>query len=123
MNKAEMVTDFKLEANGQNIKVADLIKALNKHCRPQLQGESFCCSAAWDNPEETIPARFRWLIAYAVEGESEGWYVHVGVLIQGMLVNQPTIYKDFGFAKVWTADDCYALAKEAQRFLTAARWN
>ena len=34
MNQSEMVTDFKLEADGKLVRIVDLIKALNKHCEP-----------------------------------------------------------------------------------------
>ena len=30
---------------------------------------------------------------------------------------------DFGFAKTYSVEPAYELAKQARRFLTAARWN
>jgi hypothetical protein len=123
MNKTEMVTDFKLETDGKAVKTVDLVKALNEHCKAQLDGETFSCSAAWDNPEARLPERYRWLIAFAVEGGSEGWYVHVGAIIQKRSLSDPNEYIDFGFAKVWSVEASFAVQREAQRFLTAARWN
>ena len=70
-----------------------------------------------------LPDRFRWLIAFEAEGESEGWYVHVGAIVQKRTLSEPNEYIDFGFVKVWSVDDSFAVQKEAQRFLTAARWN
>lgn len=124
------VTDFSLEdANGQQVKVVDLIKALNHHCKKEeLEGESFSCPFEWDAEKKDIqiPERYRWLVAYAVEGESEAWYVHVGAMIrpESPVSNFDNYsYMDFGFAKVWSKEVAFAVAREVQRFLWAARWN
>jgi hypothetical protein len=123
MNSSEMVTNFKLEADGNLVKIVDLIKALNQHCKVLLNGESFCCSTALDKPEMRLPTCFLWLIAFAVEGENEGWYVHVGAIVQKRDLSASSGYIDFGTVKVWSIEESFAVQKEAQRFLTAARWN
>jgi hypothetical protein len=120
MNKA---TDFTLQKGRKMVKVADLITALNGHCKPVLDGESFCCPSLWNNDtkDNLLPKKFRWLVAYAVKGESEGWYVHVGV-IQPQKTGRVR-YEDFGHAKVWSEETSFAVAKAAQQFLTSAMWN
>jgi hypothetical protein len=151
MSTVDHVTDFKLgeprtepskDYPGTNVikgydmaKVADLIKAINAYCdslaapavHPAIFSadagfEHFCCSAAWDNPNEKIPERFRWLIAFAVEGENEADYCHVGAIQQNGAA--PTVYIDFGFTKLWGGpNQARAVAGEVQRFLNASRWN
>jgi hypothetical protein len=64
-----------------------------------------------------IPQDFHELIAYAVEGGSEGYYVHIGALLPD------SHYMQFGIAKTWNPDSAYELAKQTARFLAAARWN
>jgi hypothetical protein len=64
-----------------------------------------------------IPQDFHELIAYAVEGGSEGYYVHIGALLPDGR------YMQFGIAKTWNPDSAYELAKQTGRFLAAARWN
>ena len=86
MGMVDHVTDFKLgdpvtepgrypgtyKVKDPNMaKVTDLMKAINAYCdslaAPGLHPaifsadagfEHFCCSAAWDNPNEKIPERF-----------------------------------------------------------------
>ena len=126
MTKAEMVTDFTLEGKT----VDEVIQALREHCKGLLEDcDDFGLSPdiQYGAKGARVPDRYRWVVAFAVEGESEGWYVHVGCQVPdqnaskltGLAVYQ---YVDWGFAKVWSADSAYALAREAQRFLSAARW-
>ncbi|GGG86637.1 hypothetical protein [Edaphobacter dinghuensis] len=127
MNPQDTVTGFSLEEkdSGKNVTVTSLIQAVNAHCKNLLQGESFCDRTAWDEDRknERIPKRFRSLISFAIEGESEGWYVHVGAMVAFGNRPYPGIYIDFGHAKLWSSEDAYALGMEAQKFLTAVRWN
>lgn len=127
MNTKEQVTTFSLEepGTGKQVSVSALIKAINAHCREQLKGESFCDTTAWDSlrKDERVPQTYRSLIAFAMEGESEGWYVHVGAIVVFGDGPYPGIYVNFGHAKMWSAEDAYDLCREAQRFLTATRWN
>jgi hypothetical protein len=53
----------------------------------------------------------------------ESYYVHVGAILRDFdaAIRRPNL--DFGFAKICTAESAYALAKEAQRFLSATIWN
>jgi hypothetical protein len=64
-----------------------------------------------------IPQDFQHLIAFTVEGGSEGYYVHIGALLPGGR------YQEFGIAKTWRSDNAYELAKQVSRFLAAACWN
>lgn len=127
MNTKEQVTTFSLEepGTGKQVTVSALIKALNLHCKEKLAGESFCDTTAWDSArkDERVPERYRSLIAFAMEGSSEGWYVHVGAIIAFGDGPYPGIYINFGHAKMWSAEEAYDLCREAQRFLTATRWN
>ena len=68
-----------------------------------------------------IPADFRWLIAYMVEGGSEGYYVHVGAIVPQH--TGPIHYVEFGLAKTFNLENAQNLAREAQRFLSATQWN
>jgi hypothetical protein len=139
MTSAEMVTTWSMEDGTANAHkaykpVAELIKALNAHLKAQgIEAEEydFCESPMLkhDTPGARIPQKFHQLIAYAIEGGSEGYYVHVGALLpgpdgmapKGQLYTVP--YLDFGFAKMWRAESAHAMAREAQRFLNAIRWN
>jgi hypothetical protein len=43
-------------------------------------------------------------MAFAVEGENEGWYVHFGAVVQMRGLSEPNEYIDFGFVKVWSVE-------------------
>jgi hypothetical protein len=113
--------------------VESLIKALNVHCKKTgIEAEEYhftvSPSIKYDTPGQLLPEKWAYLIAYAIEGGSEGYYVHVGAILKdgsgcfGGAVKLPS-YMDFGFCKTYSADSAYAIAREAQRFLTAAQWN
>lgn len=124
MTSAEMVTDFKLmDAENKMVSVKALIKALNDFCGKMAEEYKFCDNTAWDADglNKVIPDKYWNLVAYAVEGKNEGYYVHVGAIIH-MNRQQPS-YMDFGFAKTWSPESAYALATAASRFLAAAQWN
>jgi hypothetical protein len=139
MTQDEMVTDFAIRRNwkpGERpgtvrdpelAPVKELLTALNAHLKAKgMEPEEYgfaSLTVKYDNPDFAVPSRYRWLVAYAVEGGSEGYYVHVGAIIHGLGHDEPTTYVDFGFAKTWSAETAYAIAREAQRFLTAAEWN
>ena len=135
MTSSEQVTDFSVanwkpvEGKPGFVKVDSmktygaLITALNAHLKAKdLEAEDYGFSVTPGTySEATIPAKYLWLIAFVVEGGSEGYYVHVGALIRKD--REPPEYCDFGFCKTYTAESGYKLATEAQRFLTAAEWN
>ncbi len=131
MTATEQVTDFKLEdAAGKPILLTDLLRALEAHLNAndatKLDGERFACLASWPGTDLDMymPVRYRWLIAFHVEGENEADYVHLGAIIQPQKAAEKTEYLDFGFAKLWNgAAQARAVANEAARFLAAARWN
>ncbi len=126
MTKTSFVTDFSLEeADGRPVTFSALVRAVEQHCKSLLDGETFCDKSSWD-PEDNnarLPERWRILIAFAMRGDSEGYYVHIGVMIDFGSIQQPGTYIDIGFAKVWTAQAAEDIAIEAQRFLSAAREN
>jgi hypothetical protein len=107
--------------------VQSLLKAINAYCGNLADEYDF--SLDFDLVAETglkaqagvepsrIPQDFQHLIAFAVEGGSEGYYVHVGALLLGGR------YQGFGMAKTYSSDSAYELAKQASRFLAAACWN
>lgn len=143
MTGTEMVTNFKLE--GASIRA--LLEELNAHMKlAGLEPEEyeFVVSAGikYGDPARTVPNEraYRWLVAWAVEGGSEGYYVHVGAMmtrdewakgfdvLPGVKIHAKfddgyMAYMDFGFCKTYSAESAYAICREAQRFLTAARWN
>lgn len=109
-------------------KVVDIVKALERHCKAALKLESldyFTASSAfkYDNPDKTVPVKRAWDIAFAVEGGSEGYYVHFGSVLRGEKVGEQAGYFDYGFAKLYDRAEASALCTEAQRFLTSAGWN
>jgi hypothetical protein len=122
-----MVTGFKIEGK-TTTEVITALREYLKACEVAGGDYDFCDCSQWAKVPAKVPDIFRWLIAYAVEGESEGWYVHIGVLVSSDCGRMPLdglsryTYEDWGFAKTWTADSAYAIAREAQRFLSAARW-
>lgn len=96
--------------------VQSLLKAINAYCGNLAAEYDF--SLNFDLTEETlIPQEFRYLIAFAVEGGSEGYYVHVGAMLDGGK------YQEFGIAKTYSSESAYELAKQVSRFLAAACWN
>lgn len=120
MNSAEWVTQFSLTENGKPKPVRELLDVLNAHLKTaKLEAEEyhFCLSPSL-NDAQLLPKQYRWLVAFAVEG----YYVHVGAMMQ-QPHDQFRQYMDFGFAKTYSAESAYAIAKEAQRFLSAAVWN
>lgn len=123
-----MVTDFKL-GDKEGVLITDLIKALREHTKDLAEEYDFSLSPTlkYDFPDMRLPLDFWQLIAYAVEGGSEGYYIHAGCLIRfskdGDDKTPYQRYLDFGFAKTYSVDSAYKIAREAQRFLTAARWN
>jgi len=138
MNSTEQVTDHKLTT------VKGLLLALNAHLKAKVEAGheellieeyGFSVNPAINSRlKEANPKieKFRWLVAFAVEGGSEGYYVHVGRLIEDREDIYATDrqgeweyrrYYDFGFCKTWSCTNAYAIAREAQRFLTAALWN
>ncbi len=127
MTKAEWVTDFKLEeTDGKPVTLCAIVKAVEEHCKAQLDGERFYISADWEpkgRVPERLPERWRSLIAFAIDGDSEGYYVHIGLIINFGDLQQPGKYIDMGFVKLWDAKTAQTVATEAQRFLSAARWN
>lgn len=129
MTGTEMVTELKLERSS----VRELMDAVNAHCKSLgIEAEesdfrqSVCLGYNDDNPLPNSKD-YRWLIAFAVEGNSEGYYVHIGSMGRGDYPNgsgrTTSSYQDLGVAKTYSANNAYALAREAQRFLTAAAWN
>jgi hypothetical protein len=139
MTGTETVTTFAFKRG--ETPVRDLLKALNAYLKSiQVEPEE-CGFSGWDRYGERrprlIPGKYRWLIAYAIEGGSEGYYVHIGALTDGNLKSEscrcmPGLscmcdydrrFIDFGAAKTYSPENAYALAREAQRFLTAAEWN
>ena len=125
MTKAEWVTDFKLEEpDGKPVTLSAIVQAVKKHCKELLDGESFCDRSTWGpDAERRLPERWRHLIAFWMEGDDEGWYVHIGVMVEFGGGGHHGEYIDMGIAKVWSVETAQRLATEAQRFLTATRWN
>lgn len=141
-----MITDFALEG----ATIYDLLQAINAHlkkCGIEAEDRDFGVNHAHEDYRNRntakIPERklYRWLVSFVVEGNSEGYYIHVGAVMSppsdgrymakgslaGTFVLIPHeadwIYKDFGHAKCYSAEQAYQIATEAQRFLTAAAWN
>jgi hypothetical protein len=142
VNSADMVTDFKLTEGGRPATVLSLLQALNKFCGSLAEEYNF---TAVDRTAD-IREKYWRLVAFAVEGNSEGYYVHVGAIVRreqivshGRTVDCPTaarngccpghpeallpVYIEFGLAKTYSSESAYAMAKEVSRFLAAAAWN
>jgi hypothetical protein len=125
MHGTEMITDLQLKQNNRAITVEALMRALNTHLESvgiQADEYSFCVSPAlrYGNSDTVkhVPEDYRWLIAFAIPGESEGYYIHVGAI--GW---RTKTYVDLGFAKTWTPENAYTVARETQRSISAAMWN
>lgn len=124
MTAAEWVDkDFVLKGKTS----ADLTRALNAYIKAQgLEIEEYGFTVAYSethsNRGTPLPEKFWNLVAFNVEGGSEGWYVHVGAITRGE-AGKPPQYIDFGFAKMWTPEKAYELTVAAQRFLSAVCWN
>jgi hypothetical protein len=107
----------------------ELCRALDAHLtsagvEPEEYGFSGRVYAA--GPDD-LPDR-RWLVAFAVEGTNEGYYVHVGAVQPrpacGLGADDPpAFYYDLGFCKTYSPDSAYAICREVQRFLSCAEWN
>jgi hypothetical protein len=120
MTKTEMVTEFKLKDGDKPTQVVLLMGTLNAYLASiGLQPEEYGFNVAPACAEsDRIPERYRWLVAFAIEGGSEGYYIHVAAIDSAT-----GTYTNLGLAKTYSAKSAYALAREAQRFLTAAAWN
>ncbi len=127
MRQADMVTDFKLiDAEGNTPRILDLVKAIEAHCSGLLDGERFSVPCQWypEHMEDRLPARYAALVAYTMDGQCEGYYVHLGAVVDfGDGHGGSGVYVDLAFVKLWNPDAARKLADEAQRFLCAARWN
>ncbi len=145
MNAADQVTDFKLSVDGRPATVQSLLKAINAFCGKLAEEYDFSTGPTLAKGD--IPAKYWRLIAFAVEGSNEGYYVHVGALVKteytvhhgttlacsspnpnGSCPGHPQIaehlaYIEFGVAKTYSSESAYAMAKEVSRFLAAASWN
>ena len=123
MHQADMVTDFKLKEGGNPVLIVQLLRALNAYLHSKdLQAEEYDFRA-WTRPrsakgEQRLPQDYKWLVVFTVEGGSEGYYIHL-VAIE-TIENR---FTDLGVAKTYSATSAYDIAREAQRFLTAAAWN
>src|ERR1700736_1847815 len=120
MTETEMVGDFSLTEGDLPVKVETLIRALNTYSntigmQPEEYGFNASTPIKYPDCEATdrIPARYRWLVAFAIEGNSEGYYVHVAAID-----DSTKTYTDLGCAKTFSAARAYAIAREAQRFIT-----
>ena len=113
------------EADGMPVTLSAIIRAVEEYLKPQLDGERFCDRSEWDAESKgrRLPKRWRSLIAFALDGDSEGYYVHIGVMVDFGDRLEPGKYIDMGFVKLWDALTARAVATEAQRFLSATRWN
>lgn len=78
----EQVTDFKLEG----ATIGAFSKALNEYMKtcgldPDMLCESRFHSGLAVKSDHPLPKDYRWLVAYSIEGGSEGYYVHVGAMV------------------------------------------
>ena len=143
MTSTEMITDFAVcihepipDKPGylrhvRNAKIADLLSAINEHLTAkELEPEEYNFSVGMGitarhgdengDKDPEIP-KFRWLVAFCVEGGSEGYYIHCGAILAE--IGNGRNYVEFGICKTYSADSAYAIAREVQRFLTATMWN
>lgn len=124
MNQTEMVIDFKLRNGEEPITVASLMEALNTHIRARkLQPDEYDfqrlpSGGRHGQDNNHLPQKYRWLIAFFVKGDSEGYYIHVAAVDSATQK-----ITDLGVAKTYSADNAGKITLEAQRFLTAALWN
>lgn len=70
-----------------------------------------------------IPSKIDGKKVVDLNGDSEGYYVHIGVMVDFGDRMEPGKYFDLGFVKLWDPKTAQTLATEAQRFLSATRWN
>lgn len=108
-------------------KIADVVKEIKAYLAPfafeSMDYITASSTVQYEQPNETLPTKYRWLIAFAVEGGSEGHYVHFGAMIQAESGFGLPTYQDFGFAKFFYPDEARKAATEIQRWLEAASWN
>ena len=125
MTDTEMVTTFKLKEGDQPITVDALVHALDAHLRAlglEPDDHGYRVSPLIANSDSQADPRLpegNWcLVAFATKGYSGGYYIHVSAIDRAT-----QRYTDIGFAKTYSADKAYAIARETQRFVTAAEWN
>jgi len=138
MNSAEMVTHFATREHRphpdkpgylqfvQMAKVSDLIKALNKHCGSLAEEYNFSASGYYYPSRELGDKRlpdYRWIIAFCVEGGSEGYYVHISAIMPDKKGDGKNECIGIALAKTYSAESAHKLTIEASRFLAAAEWN
>lgn len=125
MRSTEMVTHFKLKEDGKPVTVSALMRALNAHLRglglePEDREFSVAAEIAYarHRTDPRLPESYRWPVAFTVNGASEGYYIHVGLIINDAADG----YTNLGIAKTFSPDNAYAIVRETQRFLLAAAW-
>ena len=110
----------------------ELCRAVTAYCKskglePDEYGFNPTSQALFGEPGGRLPEKWWHLIAFVVEGGSEGFYIHIGAMIQQHVSaynpDGAARWIDLGLAKTYSPDNAYALATEAQRFLMAAEWN
>lgn len=122
MTSKDWITDFKLQDNGENVTVQALLKAINQYCGALAEEYHFSLGLDLDH-KTRIPEKYWRLIAFAVEGNSEGYYIHVGALLRPESHHGMPQYLEFGLAKTYSSESAYKMATETSRFLAAAAWN
>jgi hypothetical protein len=124
VSSCDMLPELTVTHVVEMAKIGDLVKALNSFCGHLAEEYNFTVSAyvKYEDKNATVPENFLQLIAYAVEGGSEGFYVHIGAILRGH-EDATNPYQDFGFCKTYSSESAYAICKDAQRFLNATLWN
>ena len=126
VTKVDMLPELVVSRVVECAEIRHLLKEINVHCESiGLEPNEYKLTLSGNRTEvpATVPENFWHLIAFAIEGGSEGWYIHIGAIVRSERRDQPPSYIDFGFSKTFDHDNAFALAREYQRFLDATLWN
>jgi hypothetical protein len=128
---ADLIPESNIRHEIEMAKVADVVAEINAYVK-QFNVESLdyltlSSAIKYEAPDTLVPVKRVHMVAYAVEGSNEGYYVHFGTFIRNEdrkpKAKLTSEYMDFGFAKVYSREDASLLATEIQRWLTATDWN
>jgi hypothetical protein len=95
--------------------IRDVIRDLNARLKSEIEqsGEDgFGWPYYLDPDQQIMPRAWRWIACYAVKGGSEGYWVHIDLIMADGDIRQ-----NIGLTKVWSWTAALALSNAATRIL------
>ncbi len=98
--------------------ISDVLRDLNAQLAPLFDEGRF--TNGMSNPGELWPERYRWIACYAVTGNSEGHYIHIDVMLDGVGMDNRHTAHMVGLCKTFQGwEHACQIANAAGRILQA----